>query len=419
MLLCSVFVPSFAKPSQKKSAKKRSVTSTKTQKKSASNSRTQRPLTNTELRILKRDIERDRQRLKAVKQKEQQVTRKITTYQAEDKQLRGSIKQLSSSLQKTQDSLRKAAQKLASVHASSAETRLRYAATVRTVAMHGEPSPQELLAVRGAMEEELFTQAMVRTLAASTDKRLGIVDRERDSLAQAKEHFRAEYGETSALKNRKESQQDKLQSALQAKSKELDKVQADKKKLLKQIEEKNASARKLERIMSGLVGKASKNTPSGASTKNTNDDGANNQAANEARAASVRGGFRRHSLPWLTDNHTITHSFGKHTNPTTRTVTENPGIDILAPKGSPVRAVAKGVVSLVNWLPGYGSLVIIDHGNTFRTVYANLASVSIQQGSTVKAGTVLGKSGRSADGDYVHFEVWHDRHKLNPEVWLE
>jgi murein hydrolase activator len=273
------------------------------------------------------------------------------------------------------------------------------------------------------MVDELFAQGMVRSLAASTDKRLGIVDRERDSLAQAKERFRAEYGETVVLQNRKKTQQDKIRSALESKNMELNKVQANKIQLQKQIEEKNASARKLQTIISSLVGKASKNLASETQprtfSKNSNDDGSGNQAATEARAASVRGGFRRHSLPYPTDSRAIAHTFGKHTNPTTRTVIENPGIGIAAPKGSVVRAVAKGVVSLVNWLPGYGSLVIIDHNNTFRTVYANLASVGIQQGSTVKAGTVLGKSGRSADGEYVHFEVWHDRHKLNPAVWLE
>ena len=80
--------------------------------------------------------------------------------------------------------------------------------------------------------------------------------------------------------------------------------------------------------------------------------------------------------------------------------------------------VAKGQVSTVTWLPGFGSLVIVDHQNGFRTVYANLASVAVGRGSTVSQGTRIGASGSNLDGDLVHFEIWIDGKRINPLTYL-
>lgn len=373
----------------------------------------------TKLRNLQKEIERDRAKLRAMKQQERKASKNITAFREKDKKLQSSLKQIASNLQEKQDSLRKIKQKLTVSESSVGAIRHRYATLVRLVATEGEPTEAEYRSGNGVIEQELFTQAIVRGVALSTDARLGIVSRERDSLAYVQSNVRADVNKTSSLKNRTENEKVKLQTTLQDKQKELRALQADKKQLIQQIEEKKSSARKLAAIIDRMVQKADKNSPNKPMSKSRDDGEGTSQAAFEARAASIRGGFRRHSLPFPTDSRRILHTFGKHTNSATGTVMENPGIDIQTPQSSTVRAVAKGTVTLVNWLPGYGSLVIIDHGNTFRTVYANLASVSIQQGSNVKAATILGKSGKAADGEYIHFEIWQDRNKLNPASWLE
>ena len=105
-------------------------------------------------------------------------------------------------------------------------------------------------------------------------------------------------------------------------------------------------------------------------------------------------------------------------NPETGTTLENPGIDIKAPLGTRVTCVAKGQVSSVTWLPGYGSLVIVDHENGFRTVYANLATVAVKNGGAVTTGTTVGSSGENIDGKLVHFEIWFGRDRHNPLTYL-
>lgn len=373
----------------------------------------------TKLRTLRQEIERDRAKLRALKAKEQQTAKTIKNYREKDKKLQTSLQKISSKLTITQDSLQKTTNKITNVETNANEVRRRYAALVRAVGGAQEASAREYVSLRGAMEQELITLGVVRSLAASTEERLGRVQRVRDSLSEARERYRFDFSSLASVKNLTESERKNLENTLEARQKELRGLQANKQQLIRQIEEKKVSARKMESIIAGMVGKASNGASSTPSHSSSDNDGEKNQALYEARAAGVRGGFRRHSLPFPVESRRILQTFGSHVNAVTGSVTENPGIDIQATEGSAVRSVAKGVVSLVNWLPGYGSLVIIDHGNTFRTVYANLAAVGVAQGSAVKAGTVLGRSGRSADGAYLHFEIWHDRNKLNPSAWLE
>ena len=76
------------------------------------------------------------------------------------------------------------------------------------------------------------------------------------------------------------------------------------------------------------------------------------------------------------------------------------------------------MVSTITWLPGFGSLVIVDHQNGFRTVYANLAAVAVQRGAQVLQGARIGTSGSNLDGDLVHFEVWIEGKRINPLTYL-
>ncbi|MGE5683137.1 MAG: murein hydrolase activator EnvC family protein, partial [Bacillota bacterium] len=85
---------------------------------------------------------------------------------------------------------------------------------------------------------------------------------------------------------------------------------------------------------------------------------------------------------------------------------------------SGVKAVLDGIVSTVNWVPGYGSVLIVTHKNNVRTVYGHLGEIFVNEGSRVTAGSVIGKVGESLDGNILHFEVWNERSNQNPEAWL-
>lgn len=96
------------------------------------------------------------------------------------------------------------------------------------------------------------------------------------------------------------------------------------------------------------------------------------------------------------------------------------GLDIAAPKGTPVRAAARGRVVHSGPLGTYGLLVVIDHGGGVETRYAHNSVLLIKKGETVEKGQVIARVGSTGNstGPHLHFEVLIDGEHQDPEKWL-
>lgn len=121
-------------------------------------------------------------------------------------------------------------------------------------------------------------------------------------------------------------------------------------------------------------------------------------------------------------SYSILRTFGVHQHSEhSRVQVNSSGVDFGLQSDSRAYAVFSGVVSRVFMIPGYGTALILRHGN-YLTVYANLSSVSVSSGSRVSTGQVLGSIGASPDGSggrLLHFQLWHERTKLNPLAWIK
>jgi peptidoglycan glycosyltransferase len=96
---------------------------------------------------------------------------------------------------------------------------------------------------------------------------------------------------------------------------------------------------------------------------------------------------------------------------------KHPGVDFSAPQGSVVYAADAGLVIFAGWSElGYGNVIVIDHGNGYKTLYAHLSQVSKYCGQKVQAGQVIGLSGNTGNssGEHLHFEVRVPGGYLNP-----
>ena len=97
------------------------------------------------------------------------------------------------------------------------------------------------------------------------------------------------------------------------------------------------------------------------------------------------------------------------------------GIDIGAPKGTAVRAAARGQVVFSGWGPtGYGKMVIIKHQHHLTTLYAHNSKLIAKKGNRVKQGekiSLIGSTGRST-GPHLHFEVRQNTHPKDPIKYL-
>ena len=117
----------------------------------------------------------------------------------------------------------------------------------------------------------------------------------------------------------------------------------------------------------------------------------------------------------------VAAKFGRQWNPKLKTTTENPGIDIKGKPGSEIRSVLGGVVTTITFIRGYGTTIIIDHGSGFYTVYSHVTNVETNVDSQVNSGDVIAYMGDSGsiNGSQLHFEIWGEGKKLNPENWLK
>lgn len=87
------------------------------------------------------------------------------------------------------------------------------------------------------------------------------------------------------------------------------------------------------------------------------------------------------------------------------------GIDIVAPKGTPIHAVLDGIVEVVSnggkGFRGYGRIIIINHSDQLWTLYSHCSTMNIKVGQRVKQGDVIATVGRTgrATTNHLHFEV--------------
>jgi septal ring factor EnvC (AmiA/AmiB activator) len=123
-------------------------------------------------------------------------------------------------------------------------------------------------------------------------------------------------------------------------------------------------------------------------------------------------------LNWPVKEGKIVRKFGENKNVRLNTVTLNYGIDIEVGDEQNVVSVAEGIVSAIDFIPGYGSIVIVTHRDEFRTVYGHLSNISIKEGEKLTTGKVIGSVNESLEGHILHFEIWNERNYQNPEVWL-
>ena len=117
----------------------------------------------------------------------------------------------------------------------------------------------------------------------------------------------------------------------------------------------------------------------------------------------------------------VTSRFGRQELPDLPGVVyDNPGINVEVPIGATVKSVYAGKISGVYMVPGFQTVVIVNHGNYY-TAYGNLKSPAVKVGDAVKAGQKLGSVAENMDDPghgELHFEVYRNRDKLNPLDWI-
>ena len=97
------------------------------------------------------------------------------------------------------------------------------------------------------------------------------------------------------------------------------------------------------------------------------------------------------------------------------------GIDLAAPRGTPIHAALAGRVAFAGWYYGYGRAVIIDHGKGMTTLYGHASTLLVVTGQVVERGALIARVGctGACTGPHVHFEVRVNGRAVNPLRYLQ
>lgn len=144
-----------------------------------------------------------------------------------------------------------------------------------------------------------------------------------------------------------------------------------------------------------------------------------NDVAASAGASSFAAARGRLIFP-LSGNYSVVRKFGRQKHPDLPNVMiDNSGIDVETASGAGVRAVYDGVVSAVFEQPGFHTILMVRHGD-YLTIYGGLGSIAVKKGDKVKTGQSMGRLFADGSGKSIlHFEVRHEREKLNPLSWVK
>jgi len=199
------------------------------------------------------------------------------------------------------------------------------------------------------------------------------------------------------------------------KLKKIEQINSDKNLLTENLNTKKKKISDIENVIKKLI--------SDSKEAKKREEILARERAKQNKATSGNFAKMKGKLNWPSKGKIIT-KFGKQINTTLNTVTENIGINIETNKNAPVYSVLDGDVSIVSYLRGYGNYVVIRHGEGYFTVYANIKNIIVRQGDYINSNNQIANVSESNNPDisnshYLHFEIWKNESKLNPELWIK
>jgi septal ring factor EnvC (AmiA/AmiB activator) len=232
-------------------------------------------------------------------------------------------------------------------------------------------------------------------------------------VRKSRTELKQKQAETQELLSEARIERENLRALKEDRQQVIAELQAQRSELKQEIREKQTQARQLEKQIRQIAAKIDRRAEQRSEAE---------QAEQAALSANLSAAFENNKgqLPWPATG-AITERFGNRVDPVHGTETYHPGILIATNPEEQVRAVFKGTVSGVDFVPGYGTYLVLRHGE-YLSVYSNFSSLYVSQGQTVEAGEVLGLAGTESEprGAGVFFAVF-DRSQntsVNPTAWL-
>lgn len=305
-----------------------------------------------------------------------------------------------------------------------------YAKYVTSTYKNGSYTDWESLLNAASFQQAVIRIEYLKRFSISRKKDLAKLEKNKSDLITARQKLQKELEEQQVITKQKESEEKSLQIKITEQKKILNEIKKDKKLIAKSVSDKRKSEKKIRDLIVKLVEEAErkrkaeeelKRSQTLASTESKTKKEVTLSDYEVDLSTTKFGSFAemKGKLNWPITKGKVVRKFGESLNPKLKTLTVNYGIDIRASGDLSVKSVGEGVVSAVEWLPGYGTVLILSHKGNFRTVYGHLSEVFVKEGDKIQTGGVIGKVNEGVDGNILHFEVWNGRQNVDPQAWLK
>ena len=225
--------------------------------------------------------------------------------------------------------------------------------------------------------------------------------------------------EQSDLLAQQRRQKDQLSREQKEKQQSLKASKQQEKSLQQQIAKKEQQKRQLQqqiqKIINEEIAKAASRKKKGSTA--TGSSGSTTTASSAEVALTADFASNKGRLPWPCYYNKVSREYGKYTHASGGQNMNN-GIDLLCKAGAPVKAVFNGTVSRVFTCPNGTRGIIVRHGD-YMSVYANMGSVTVKEGSKVSTRQNLGTVYTNEEGlAEFSFQLWKGTASQNPRTWL-
>ena len=360
------------------------------------------------IQSLRNEIEATKKRIQSESRKEKSSVRRVSNLSEEISLLQRLLKEIKKEEKLLVADISRTGKQIAQSEVELDTIRVRYARRLVKMYKKGQLSNLEKIFSSTSWRQAVYRTKYLKIISDLDQKTHNII---RSLLIEI---GRQKLSLESALRKKRRLKRDREQTLSQVRDKkrreqrELTKIRRSQKDLKTYLTEKQVGVKQLEAII----------------TKIREDI---DRVEREERIRRQQRALKAKEFPklkgqlaWPAEGRVIT-KFGRQWNPKLKTTTENPGIDIKGKPGSEVRVVLGGIVTTITFIRGFGTTIIVDHGNGFYTVYSHVTNVEINEDSEVRGGDVIAYMGDSGsiNGSQLHFEVWGEGKILDPEKWLQ
>ena len=360
------------------------------------------------IEALRNEIEATKKRIQSEDRKEKSTVRKVSNLSEEISLLQRLVKEIDkeerllvADITRTEDQILKSEVELDTLRA-------RYARRLKKIYKKGQLTNLEKIFSSTSWRQAIYRSKYLKIISEIDQKTYDTIKSLLVEIGKQKLNLEAALRKKRRLKRDRSQTLTLVQNKKRKEQRALIKIRQSQKDLKTFLTEKQAGVKQLEVII-----------------KKIRDD--INRFEREARIRQQQQALQSKEFPklkgqleWPAQGRVIT-KFGRQWNPKLKTTTENPGIDIKGKPGSEIRSVLGGIVTTITFIRGFGTTIIIDHGNGFYTVYGHVTKVETYEDSQVRGGDVIAYMGDSSsiNGAQLHFEIWGQGKKLDPENWLK